>query len=562
VLDVKGSAKPSSTDRMDPTAYFIGATGPHVTWLGERLVVHGFDDHYSDGPGPTFSEADRKNVADFQHAQGWTGAAADGFPGDQTLVLLAADPKVTVPPPAPETKDLIVLPRDEWTSTPNGRADRPLTASKVVAFTIHYPGDGDLTYRDLTEKEVAARLRAYRLSHLGRGWADIGYNYAIDQAGRVWFLTGDTIGAHSNDAGNPTSIGVLFVVGNTEKPTPAAIAAFRALRAAKLAKYPKATKVQGHQQVPGNQTSCPGAPIMALIRAGTLSGSGAPTPAPGPDPAPEPKPDLTDLAWIRALTLNIKGIYNGRLTASRARGLAKIIGKSRASLVNAQEVGGPREAKLLLDALNAGGGNWKYTRFGGSEPIATAVYWDDDKYLLLADEQLETEGTHRWGTGCVFRHRESRVVFVDVTSHLQYLPKGKNTIRKYDQERERQWRAILQQGKGEAVKWRDELNLDLVPVIGSADMNGDANDAYDGPGKAMASEGFNDSDRVAAKRIDGDKGTTANTDGKFDKGNRIDRWSLDDEGVECVEQETWFGYPHTDHNGVSVSLKITNRKAA
>ena len=289
---------PASTDKMDPAAYFIDATGPHVVWLGERLVVHGFDDAYKSGPGPTFSEADRKNVEDFQLAQGWTGDGADGFPGAQTLALLAADPVVEIPPKPAEPEPARILPRSEWTPSENGRAGRPLDPTRVTAFTVHYPGDGDVSYRGLSESEVGAKLRAYREHHVARGWADIGYNYAIDQSGRTWFLTGDTVGAHSGTVGNPSSIGVLFVIGNNESPTPAAVAAFRSLRAEKLRTFSRALTVQGHQEVPGNQTACPGPALMALVRAGTLAADLEPAPEPEPDvPSPEPvrsrRPSLT-----------------------------------------------------------------------------------------------------------------------------------------------------------------------------------------------------------------------------------------------------------------------------
>jgi hypothetical protein len=76
-------------------------TGPQITWLGQRLVAHGFGKHYQSGPGPNWSNADRENVRDFQEAQGWTGDGADGYPGPTTLRLLAADPKPT--PPAGKT---------------------------------------------------------------------------------------------------------------------------------------------------------------------------------------------------------------------------------------------------------------------------------------------------------------------------------------------------------------------------------------------------------------------------------------------------------------------------
>ncbi|WP_228977066.1 peptidoglycan-binding protein [Streptomyces sp. DH12] len=61
-----------------------GRSSKHVETLGRRLVQRGHGRHYTDGPGPRWSEADRRNVQDFQRAQGWRGAAADGYPGPET----------------------------------------------------------------------------------------------------------------------------------------------------------------------------------------------------------------------------------------------------------------------------------------------------------------------------------------------------------------------------------------------------------------------------------------------------------------------------------------------
>jgi hypothetical protein len=52
--------------------------------LGERLVLKGYGSHYRIGPSPTWGDADRLNVQDFQRAQGWTGSGADGYPGPET----------------------------------------------------------------------------------------------------------------------------------------------------------------------------------------------------------------------------------------------------------------------------------------------------------------------------------------------------------------------------------------------------------------------------------------------------------------------------------------------
>ncbi|EGK07114.1 N-acetylmuramoyl-L-alanine amidase [Desmospora sp. 8437] len=75
------------------SAFQMGKSHPAVTLMGKRLVAHGFDKHYKVGPGPTFSEADRKNVQDFQKAQGWTGSDADGYPGPETWKRLMATVK-------------------------------------------------------------------------------------------------------------------------------------------------------------------------------------------------------------------------------------------------------------------------------------------------------------------------------------------------------------------------------------------------------------------------------------------------------------------------------------
>ncbi|MFJ7900608.1 peptidoglycan-binding protein [Streptomyces sp. NPDC096198] len=61
-----------------------GTTSPEITRLGRRLVEKGFGRHYAGGPGPRWSEADRRNVEAFQRAQGWRGRAADGYPGPET----------------------------------------------------------------------------------------------------------------------------------------------------------------------------------------------------------------------------------------------------------------------------------------------------------------------------------------------------------------------------------------------------------------------------------------------------------------------------------------------
>ncbi|MGW4898162.1 peptidoglycan-binding protein [Kitasatospora sp. NPDC004240] len=67
-----------------PEAFLPGAVNEHVRQLGERLVARGFGGSYTEGPGPRWTESDRRAVRAFQESLGWRGAEADGYPGPDT----------------------------------------------------------------------------------------------------------------------------------------------------------------------------------------------------------------------------------------------------------------------------------------------------------------------------------------------------------------------------------------------------------------------------------------------------------------------------------------------
>ncbi|MFG2805285.1 peptidoglycan-binding protein [Streptomyces sp. DT199] len=88
-------------------AYFgPGANNKYVTQLGRLLVARGAGGSYASGPGPRWTDADRRATRAFQTAQGWTGAEADGLPGPHTWELLVTGKGKDVkdgavgPPPA------------------------------------------------------------------------------------------------------------------------------------------------------------------------------------------------------------------------------------------------------------------------------------------------------------------------------------------------------------------------------------------------------------------------------------------------------------------------------
>ncbi|MFE9254753.1 peptidoglycan-binding protein [Streptomyces sp. NPDC006879] len=67
-----------------------GTSHPAIQVLARQLVKKGFGKHYPSTPGPYWDETDRRNVEAFQRAQGWRGAAADGYPGPETWRRLFA----------------------------------------------------------------------------------------------------------------------------------------------------------------------------------------------------------------------------------------------------------------------------------------------------------------------------------------------------------------------------------------------------------------------------------------------------------------------------------------
>ncbi|MFJ5773563.1 peptidoglycan-binding protein [Streptomyces sp. NPDC093094] len=82
--------EPETRKPYPGAAYFgPGANNKHVTELGRMLVERGGKRFYTAGPGPRWTDADRRATQAFQQAQGWTGAEADGLPGSHTWALLA-----------------------------------------------------------------------------------------------------------------------------------------------------------------------------------------------------------------------------------------------------------------------------------------------------------------------------------------------------------------------------------------------------------------------------------------------------------------------------------------
>lgn len=275
-----------------------------------------------------------------------------------------------------------ILSRSAWTKTPNGRAGRDLKRGDVSAIAVHYPASGNMRHAGESQTRTAQRLEEWRKLHTRapRSWADIGYNYAVDQAGRVWDLTGLNRGAHAGTAkANRESVGVLLIVGNSERPTAAMLAAFRELRSWIIGKLPKATAVRPHSYYVG--TGCPGNTVRALIASGEL------TAAPS-KPTPKPKPDKDVVPWFESRFLNVKGDDDEgartlkkrapKIVADLTKGRPDLIGLCEIRTGQANEHITPRMVDAGYIAVHVAAGNALYA-LRGTEVGYRGTYWLPDR---------------------------------------------------------------------------------------------------------------------------------------------------------------------------------------
>jgi len=162
-----------------------------------------------------------------------------------------------------------VLNRHTW-ATSGPIVSRANRMGRVRSITIHH--DGMSPYYSTLYDDTARRLEAIRNSHVNRGWADIGYHFAIDPSGRVWACRPEALqGAHVKDY-NPGNLGIL-VLGNYEdqRPTAATTRTLDHLIAAKMDEHRVALdRVYTHRE--WASTACPGRHLQAHMQTARARG--------------------------------------------------------------------------------------------------------------------------------------------------------------------------------------------------------------------------------------------------------------------------------------------------
>lgn len=180
------------------------------------------------------------------------------------------------------------LPRSAWGARDPKPGPGPLDPARVEGVAFHWPGTTSST--PITSlAAVASALRGWQAYHMDdRGWSDIAYQVAVDQAGRAWTLRGlrTQSGANGNTDVNERYGAILLVLVQGEQPSEAMKATARAVVADFRRLYPKGIKAVGHKDVRPEGTDCPGPAAYAALQRGEFN------------PTTPPKED--DVPWTEA----------------------------------------------------------------------------------------------------------------------------------------------------------------------------------------------------------------------------------------------------------------------
>lgn len=196
--------------------------------------------------------ADRRNSAK-------GGQLGEPIPEDPVAVSGAWTPNRSVPGKASASPgfDPIsgAVPRTRWArGGPIVALAKPM--GSVRRITVHH--DAIDPAPSGSPDEVARRLESIRSGHLGRGWADIGYHYAIDPTGRIWQGRPLTLqGAHVGDQ-NENNLGIVML-GNFERQAPSrqSLESLDRLIAWEMRRYRiSMAEIRTHREMA--PTACPG----------------------------------------------------------------------------------------------------------------------------------------------------------------------------------------------------------------------------------------------------------------------------------------------------------------
>lgn len=160
--------------------------------------------------------------------------------------------------------------RDHWGARPY-EAHYLLDRDRVEGIALHWPA---ITKRLTDVEQVEAALRSWQQYHMDtRGWSDIAYQVAIDQAGNTYRLRGLRYrsAANGDENLNQRFGALLLVVAEGEKPSEKLVTTTRRIIGKHRALFPLSRRIVGHGQIRPEPTACPGPAIQRLINDGAFT---------------------------------------------------------------------------------------------------------------------------------------------------------------------------------------------------------------------------------------------------------------------------------------------------
>ena len=137
---------------------------------------------------------------------------------------------------------------------------------KSTRITIHHTAD---PFYSRSRHETAAEIqRIQRFHQQERRWADIGYHYVVDRAGRIWQGRDARYqGAHAGGVANQGNIGIV-VLGNYLEQGMTAVQRRRLTDLVeRLAAYLhiRPSQVYTHGEIAHGKTDCPGPALTRCV---------------------------------------------------------------------------------------------------------------------------------------------------------------------------------------------------------------------------------------------------------------------------------------------------------
>ena len=182
-----------------------------------------------------------------------------------------------------------IIPRSQWQDPQMPVKGSALIKYKIALLPAHY------TAMTTVPSDTKAVLRSIQRDYTNNRGYSIGYNFAIDQKGKIWECRGYDIRCAANVKRNDDTIAILCLVDGAQPMNAAMVNSFKALGADAQRHFGRSLKVVGHRDI--GSTACPGDGIYGQVKAGKLDPGDAPAPTPGPTPPPVGEDDTVQCVF-------------------------------------------------------------------------------------------------------------------------------------------------------------------------------------------------------------------------------------------------------------------------